>query len=332
MAKQSNQKLKLLYLWRILMERTDEEHPMTTAELISALEGYGVPAERKSIYADLEALELFGLDIVRNRRQGCYVGERPFQLAELKLLVDAVQSSRFITHRKSEELIKKVEGLASVHQARALQRQVYVANRIKTMNESIYYNVDKVHSAISAGKKITFHYFEWTCEGKKRLRHSGKLYRISPWALTWDDENYYMIGFDSKRNGIRHYRVDKMQDISITRENRDGQEHFECFDMAVYSKKMFGMFNGREETVRLRFANRLAGVVIDRFGRDIPMTRSGPEHFVINLQVAVSPQFLSWLFAFGADVTVLSPDSVIDQLRQQAQAVLGQYQQGAPVG
>ena len=176
-----------------------------------------------------------------------YIANRSFELPELKLLVDAVQSSKFITHKKSNELIKKVEGLASVHQARQLQRQVFVQNRVKTMNESIYYNVDKIHNAISQGVKVSFLYFEWavsftTKERIKRPKRGGERYAISPWALTWDDENYYMIGYDSESKKIKHYRVDKMQSIELTDEKRDGQRVFQKFDMAQYSKMTFGMY------------------------------------------------------------------------------------------
>ena len=331
MAKGPNQKLKLLYLMKILLERTDEDHTITLPEMLEALEGYGVAAERKSVYGDLEALRLYGLDVER-RGHNYFVANRVFELPELKLLVDAVQSSRFITQRKSEELIKKLESFSSIYEAQLMQRQVYVANRIKTMNESIYYNVDKLHGAISAGVKITYRYFEWTVNFsggarlEKRYRHEGARYRISPWALCWDDENYYMIGYDTEAGGIRHYRVDKMEDIALIEERRDGQEQFEKFDMAVYSRKVFGMFGGREETVRLRFAGRLAGVVTDRFGKEVFLSREEDGCFSVSVRVAVSPKFYSWVFGFGEECKILSPGWVADGLREMARRVAGQYQ------
>ena len=333
MPKSPNQKLKLLYLMKILLEKTDEEHPMPLAELLEQLALFGVKAERKSIYDDMEALRLYGLDVELSsgRAKGYYIANRVFELPELKLLVDAVQSSRFNTHKKSNELIKKVESFASVHEAKTLQRQVYVSNRIKTMNESIYYNVDKIHAAISENKQIRFRYFEWavdfqgTEKVKKHYRREGAEYHISPWALTWDDENYYMIGFDSQADMIKHYRVDKMERITVSERERDGQEHFSSFDMAVYSKKMFSMFGGKEEEVTLRFSNRLIGVVTDRFGKDVFLTKEDEEHFRVRIRVAVSPQFLSWVFGFGTEVKILSPQSVADQFCRQAEEQISQY-------
>lgn len=317
MAKSSNQKAKLLFLMKYLLESTDEEHPASLAGLLAMLERHDIHAERKSIYDDLEALRLFGLDIEFQKAQpsGYYVASRAFELPELKLLVDAVQSSKFITHKKTSELIKKIENLASVYQAGQLQRQVYVSNRAKTMNESIYYNVDAIHSAIAQNRQIQFKYFDWTVEKKKRFRHDGKVYAVSPWALTWDDENYYMVGFDPEAGILKHYRVDKMASIAITQEKRDGQDRFEQLDMAVYTKKLFGMFGGEEEDVKLEFDNSLASVILDRFGQDIPLLKTDENHFSVRLKVAVSPQFLSWVFGFGAKVRVLSPESVKQSLR-----------------
>ena len=222
MAKGPNQKLKLLYLYQILLQKTDEEHKMSMDELLAALSRCGVAAERKSIYSDIAALQDFGLDVVMQRGPGggYYVASRDFELPELKLLVDAIQCSRFITEKKSNELIKKIESLASEPQARALQRQVYVSDRVKTLNESIYYNIDTLHNAISEGVQITFQYFEWVLDFskaqriQKRYRKDGALYQVSPWALTWDDENYYMVAYDSASDSIRHYRVDKMEHIA----------------------------------------------------------------------------------------------------------------------
>jgi predicted DNA-binding transcriptional regulator YafY len=276
---------------------------------------------------------VYGIDVEKTRSRTCgyYIANRTFEMPELKLLVDAVQSSKFITRKKSDELIKKVESLASVHEAQLLQRQVYVANRIKTMNESIYYNIDTIHAAISQGKKVSFKYSEWVVSFfgserfRKQFRKNGQNYVISPWALTWDDEYYYMVGFDTDAGIIKHYRVDLMSDIVITEIRRDGQEHFERFDMAMYSRGVFGMFGGGEETVRLRFANHLIGVVVDRFGRDVFITREGEEHFSVSVKAAVSPHFLSWVFGFGDEARILSPEHVIEQFRRQAVLSLSQY-------
>jgi len=329
MPKSANHKLKLLYLMKIFLEYSDEDHPLTVADLATHLAGYGITAERKSLYSDIEMLREFGLDIetVEGRAHGHYVASRDFELPELKLLVDAVQSSKFITQKKSRELIKKIEGFASKYQATGLERQVFVANRIKTMNESIYYTVDYIHTAISNDSQICFKYFEWTSDKQKRLKHGGKDYILSPWSLTWDDENYYLVAYDSDCGEIRHYRVDKMLNISLTDEKRDGRQVFSDFDMAVYSRKTFGMYGGNEERVTLRCKNHLAGVIIDRFGMDTVFFNSTEETFEINIQVAVSPMFLSWVMNFGSEMKVLSPKSVQDKIANQANEIIKQYKQ-----
>ncbi|MBE7043884.1 MAG: WYL domain-containing protein [Ruminococcaceae bacterium] len=316
MAKGAHQKLKLLYLAKILWEQTDEEHPMTIAAIIEALSRQGVSAERKSLYDDFEALRHFGLDIVgrKDKTYGYYLASREFELAELKLLVDAVQSSRFITRKKSNELIRKLEGMTSSFEGSSLQRQVYVANRVKTMNESIYYNVDRIHSAIGENTQIGFYYFDLTPRKEKSYRHEGEEYQVSPWALAWQDEHYYLIGYDPKSEQIRHYRVDKMERLRTLSEKREGEELFHSFDLGEYSSKMFGMFGGEEELVRLRCRNDLAGAVMDRFGKEITLFPC-EDYFEVTIKAAVSPWFLSWIFGFGGGITIVSPESVRDYYR-----------------
>ena len=331
MAKGNNQKLKIIYLMKILLEKTDEEHSITMPEIIAALESYGISAERKSIYSDIENLRVFGMDIIGEQRDRTFyyhVGNRQFELAELKLLVDSVQSAKFITVKKSNELIKKIEGLASKYEASQLQRQVYVSGRIKTMNESIYYNVDKIHTAIGANSKITFQYFQWDVNKKMVLRRNGALYEVSPWALSWDDENYYLIAFDSKEDKIKHFRVDKMLHIELKNEKREGKGRFRKFDMAVYAKKTFGMFGGEEQTVKLLCDNTFAGVMIDRFGKDIFMVPVDDSHFTVSVNVAVSRQFLAWVFALGEGVKIVEPQSVVEQMKEEAERLMRQYSEG----
>ena len=323
MAKGQNQKAKLLYLARILSQQTDQEHPMTIARMMDLLQAQGVDVrDRKSLYDDLETLRVFGMDIEKQREGrsvGYYVAGREFELPELKLLVDAVQSSRFITHNKTNHLIRKVESLASVHQARQLQRQVYVTRRIKAMNESIYYTVDALHEAIDSGKQIRFHYFEWALgrgreRVEKRLRRGGGWYQVSPFSLVWDNENYYLVAFETESGTVRHYRVDKMQNLTVTDLSREGLP--ENFDPAAYAGSLFGMYNGVQETVKLRFENSLIGVVADRFGREVFLSPDGDSHFTVTTKVAVSPQFLSWVFSFGSQAQILSPEPVRNQFLQ----------------
>lgn len=315
MAKSSNQKMKLLYLMKIFMEYTDEEHPLTTSEIISKLKGYDISAERKSLYDDIECLRTFGMDIIsrRERPAGHYLGSREFELAELKLLVDTVQSSKFITTKKSTQLIKKLENLASRYEAQQLHRQVYVNNRPKTMNESIYYNVDKLHTAIAANSKIKFKYFEWTVTKEIKLKRGGESYKVSPWALIWDDENYYLIAYDDLSESIRHYRVDKMLDIEYIDEKRSGRELFADFDAAQYEKKMFGMFGGEEKNVTLLCKNGIINVIVDRFGRDVTVHKADEEHFTVHIKASISPQFFGWLTGLGTSAVISSPVSIRDE-------------------
>lgn len=336
MAKSSRQKQKLLQILRMLMERTDENHGLTVAQIIEELEGMGIPAERKSVYDDLEVLEQFlesmGYELCRRKTNtvSYYIGERPFQLAELKLLVDSVQSSKFITAKKSNELIGKVEKLASVYEGRELQRQVYVSNRVKTPNETIYYAVDSIHKAISEDKKITFSYQEWVMgSGKdkifKRSRHDGKRYCVSPFSLTWDDENYYLVAFDSEARAIRHYRVDKMERVELSDHTRDGKEVFKKFDMAVYSKSVFGMFGGELTEVKLRFSKDMIGVVVDRFGKDIYVKEDGEDFFLIDIRVALSPQFFGWIFGLSKKVQIVAPVEAVEMYKAEIKKVLENY-------
>ena len=312
MPKSANHKRKLPILARLLLERSDEEHPISRQEMQAELERWGLSAERKSLYDDMEQLKELGLDVQarRGRGGGWYIGERDFELAELKLLVDAVQSSRFLTKRKSDALIRKLEGLTCVHQARQLQRQVYVDRRIKTMNESIFYNVDRLHGAIAAGRMITFRYFEYNAGRERVFRRDGAKYRVTPYGLVWDSENYYLAGWDELHQELRHYRVDKMTDISITGMRGHPPDGW---DAEGYARRHFGMYRGRPCQLRLRCENRLAGVVIDRFGQDISLIPDGEGHFTAALDVVVSPPLWGWLFGLGAGVEVLSPDWAVEE-------------------
>ncbi len=327
MAKSENQKQKLLYIAQYLMEQTDETHAVSTPQLIEYLASNGIKAERKSIYNDIDTLNDFGMDIIRSdeHRGGYMLASRPFELAEVKLLVDLVQSSKFITEKKSRELIGKLETLTSKYDAKAMQRQVEIVGRSKTHNENIYYNVDVIHNAIHKNVKIRFHYFDWDINKKMQLRHDGAWYEVSPWKLTWDDENYYLMAFDEKSNEIRFYRVDKIVDISLTETERVGKDAFENMDLAAFSKKTFGMFAGDEKTVRLRCENSLAGVMVDTFGADIALRPDGNDHFIARMDVIVSSQFFGWLAGLGARVEIISPDDVRDEYKSYLDNIISRY-------
>ena len=324
MAKSANQKLKLLILKDYLLRNSDEKHPVTIPQIIEELGRYDIKAERKSLYDDLEALRVYGLDIVQSRGN-YYVGQRNFETPELKLLVDSIQSSKFITEKKTMSLIKKLEELASMYDAQLLERQVYVRNRVKSMNESVYYNVDSIADAINQDRAIRFKYFEYTVTKERRIRRNGDWYVVSPFALMWDDENYYMVAWDADAGSLKHYRVDKMLEITALKDARKGKEAFAEVDMAAYAKKTFGMFTGQDRSVRLRFKSILAGAVFDRFGRDVMLIPDGEDHFVVTLDVAVSPQFYSWVFGFGTDVEILSPDDIRERAADLAQQIADQY-------
>ncbi len=324
----SNQKLKILYLLKVLLENTDEEHDITMQQIINYLEGYDVTAERKSLYDDMEKLRDFGYDIIMTQYGKSFhykIGSRDFELAELKLLVDSVQSARFLSEKKSAALIRKLESLASRHEASKLHRQVYVSGRVKSMNESIIYNVDSIHSAIGADRKISFRYFNWNPQKQPELRHGGERYVISPWALTWSDDNYYMIGYDEKAGIIKHYRVDKMLDIRTEDIKREGRSSFKAVDVADYTKKMFSMFEGRESHVRMRCHNSMAGVIIDRFGKDVVMIKDGEEHFTVSVSVALSRHFLGWVMALGEGVEITGPDEVLEIVRGEIAKMAKRY-------
>ncbi|WP_040214906.1 helix-turn-helix transcriptional regulator [Clostridium polynesiense] len=328
MAKGSNQKLKLLYLMKILMENTDENNPMTVNDMISGLHGYGIQAERKSIYDDLEALKIYGIDIAsrKSKTTGYFVAERTFELPELKLLVDSVQCSKFITHKKSHELIKKIESLASRYEAMSLQRQVYVANRVKAINESIYYNVDRLHTAIAENKQVTFKYFDYNLRKEKVYRKKGGLYTVSPYALSWDDENYYLITYSSKYKDFTHYRVDRMSHIELTDVLREPLEDMEDFNVAEYSKKVFSMFGGEEVKVKLKMDNSLINSVIDRFGKDIMLQKMDESSFYTWVNVAVSSAFFAWISQFGSKAKIISPENVVEDYKGFIIEIIQQYE------
>ncbi|WP_342755972.1 WYL domain-containing protein [Kineothrix sedimenti] len=330
MPKSSDQKLKLLYIIKILSEQTDEEHMMSMKVLIDELEKYGITAERKSIYSDISLLVKFGYNIVYTkvkRGGGYFLAEREFELPELKLLVDAVQSSKFITVKKSRELIEKLERLAGQYDAGQLQRQVYVAGRIKAENESIYYNIDHIHRAIQEDIQISFQYLDWTLEKKLKPRKEGVKYRISPWALTWQDENYYLIAYDKYADKIKHYRVDKMGGIELLPdEPREGISSFKRFDIGAYTNKTFGMFSGEEVTVALQMPDRMLGVVIDRFGKEVDLKKTRKSNFSVRVKVAVSEQFFGWVTGLGTEVKLLSPKSVVVRYEEYLKKIIEQYE------
>ena len=324
MPKGTNQKYKLIYIIKYLLENTDENHKVTMPQILAYLEANEITAERKSIYDDIDAIQELGIDVQKEkvgRNFYYYVVDRDFEMAELKLLVDAIQSSKFITEKKSQELIKKLGTLVSVHEAKQLKRQVYVAGRAKAINENIFYNVDAIHNAIEENKKVRFQYFQWNTKKEMELRKNGDWYEVSPWALMWEDENYYLVAFDPVAGKMKHYRVDKMLKMSCIDSDREGREIFEKSNVSEYTKKNFGMFAGEEETVKLEVHNGLVGVILDRFGTDTMIIPADEEHFRVNVRVSVSNQFFGWVFGLGDGIKILGPENVKMKMKEEIEKI-----------
>lgn len=320
MPRKEGQKRKLLELLSILARETDENHPLSVPRLVELLQARGVDAERKSIYDDIETLnELPGaeFEIVqqRGRGGGYYMTDAPFELAELKLLVDAVYASRFITARKSKILIDKLGQFTSRYRQEELDRKVLVSGRIKSTDEKILYTVDALHRAITAGVQVQFKYCEWTLEKKMEPRRRGQVYQVSPWVLVWENGNYYLIAYTEGH--LRHYRVDKMNSVRQVTEKREGAQEYAEFDVNTYMQQMFGMFNGPLKKVTLRCENRFAGAMIDRFGTaPILNPDADGEHFTMTVQIQVSPQFFGWVAGLGTGVEIAGPADVRAEMKR----------------
>ena len=325
MPKSDNQKLKIFYILDYLQRYSHEKHPVRAAELIEMLDRQkGILCERKTIYSDIAALQDYGVDIVSipGKNGGYYIASRNFELPELKLLIDAVQSSRFLTEKKSRELIEKLCNQCSVHDAKLMRRDVLVSGRVKNMNETIYYNVDAIQEAIAQNCQITFRYFDWGIDGKRHYR--DRSYEASPYGLCQDNENCYLLAH-SPRHGVTSYRVDRMSDIQLTSDPRTPCPELTGKALIEHANRLFQMYSGETSNVKLRFHRSLVNVVIDRFGKETILIPDGDEHFVFTVNVAVSPMFLSWVIGFGNKAKVLHPQSVIDACRKMCLDALEQY-------
>ena len=325
MPKSDNQKLKIFYILDYLQRNSHEDHPVRAVELIEMLDKqHNIVCERKTIYSDIAALQEYGVDIVSlpGKSGGYYIASRNFELPELKLLIDAVQSSRFLTEKKSRELIEKLCNQCSVHDAKLMRRDVVVSGRVKSMNETIYYNVDRIQEAIAESRQITFRYFDWGLDGKRHYR--DRSYEASPYGLCQDNENCYLLAH-SDRHGITSYRVDRMADNKLLDTPRVPCPALTGKNLNEHANRLFQMYAGEAVDVKLRFHQSLVNVVIDRFGKDTMLIPDGEEHFVFTVKVAVSPMFLSWVIGFGGKAKVLYPQSVIDQCKQMCLDALNQY-------
>lgn len=319
MAKSANQKLKMLYIADYLYRKTDENHSVSTQDIIKMLSRNGIEAERKTIYSDIEALKLFGLDIIisKGRGGGVAMVSRQFQLSELKLLVDAVQSSRFVTQKKSLEIIKKLSELASDYEKNDLQREVYIINRIKNDNENIFYSTDAIHKAIHSDKMISFRYFNYSTDKKKIYHKDGNTIKVSPFGLQYDSEKYYLIAFDGYASKIKHYRVDKMENVTILDESRDGKGYFRKFDLAEYANATVTMYQGEVNDVTLKLPEKFAGVVIDKFGKKCRFTKTDDGEYTVTVKAALTPTLYSWVFTFSGEMKITAPEKAVNEYRVQ---------------
>jgi len=326
MPKSDNQKLKILYILDYLQKNSHENHPVRASELISMLERqHNIICERKTVYSDVAALQDYGIDIVSTagRNGGFYIASRNFELPELKLLIDAVLSSRYLTEKKSRQLIEKLCSQCNEHDAKLMRRDVFVSGRVKSMNETIYYSVDTIQEAIGENKQISFRYFDWGIDGQRHYR--DKSYEASPYGLCQDHENCYLLAL-SERYGVTSYRVDRMSDIRISAKTRVPCPELTGSALTAHAKRLFQMYSGDAVTVKMRFHRDLCNVVMDRFGHDAMLIPDGEDHFTFTAAVAVSPMFLSWIIGFGSKAQILHPQSVVEQCRQMCLETLSQYQ------
>ncbi len=325
MPKSDNQKLKIFYILDYLQKNSHENKLVRANELIDMLDRqHRITCDRKTVYSDIAALQDYGVDIVSipGRNGGYYIASRNFELPELKLLIDAVQSSRYLTEKKSRELIEKLLNQCNEQDARLMKRNVLVSGRVKSMNETIYYNVDAIQEAISQNRQITFRYFDWDFGGKRRYRE--KEYAASPYGLCQDNENCYLLAH-SQRHGITSYRVDRMSDIRLSGENRTPCPELTGKALNDHANRLFQMYSGDAVDVKLRFHKDLLNVVIDRFGKDTMLVPDGDSHFNFTVKVAVSPMFLSWVIGFGNKAAILYPQSVIDRCKALCLEAMAQY-------
>ena len=324
MPKSDNQKLTLLYILNYLERESDEEHSVSAERLITMLASHRIKVERKTIYSDIAALQDYGADIVTRRGKGggYYLASRIFELPELKLLIDAVQSSRFLTLRKSRELIDKLCRQCNRHDASLMHRDLVIDRRVKSMNETIYYNVDAIQDAISQNRQIRFRYFDWAMDGSRSYRE--KDYQASPYGLCQDNENCYLLAH-SQRHGVTHYRVDRMTDITLISKSRTPCPELTGTNLTTHANQLFQMYSGQTQRVKLRFHRSLVNVVVDRFGKDTIMIPDGGEHFVFTVDVAVSPLFLSWVMGFGTKAKILYPENVVRACLDLCREITQQY-------
>ena len=325
--KSEGQKMKLFVLKEILEKETDMDHGITMARILELLSMRGIKAERKSIYDDLRALrdsDILDVTEAQGKNREYSVASRTFELSELKMMTDAIQSSKVLSEAKTRELIKKIETLCSKHEAQSIQRHVVIANRVKSISKGLFFNVDTVHAAISANKQISFKYFDYDLKKQRKYFKKGERYVASPWSMIYVDDNYYLLAYQDGK--FKHFRVDKMEDVQISILDRDAADEFAKIDMSAYTKYTFSMYGGEIMPVTMIFQNRMMGAVMDRFGRDIFVTKEDDRHFRVTVNVAVSNQFFGWVFGLGKMVRIVGPESVKEKMKKALEGILERYE------
>ena len=321
-----NQRLKLFHLLDYLMKNTDIEpgHTVKTSKIVEYLNNIEVPVEKKTVVTDIHLLQEYGVEIEYDyKEQGYRIIDREFQLHELQLLIDSVQSSKFVTQKMAKELTDKLKKQASRFDRVTLDRRTYVANRVRSMNDSVFYHVDDLHAAIANDWQISFKYFTYDLQKKKKYYKRGAFYKASPYALLWNDDNYYLLAYEGGK--MKQFRVDKMDNIRVDYEKREGKEAFKALKLTDRSLKVFSMFGGTEENVTMHFSNHLTGVVIDRFGRDVMLLPVDEHHFSVSVKVEVSPQFFGWVCGLGKGVRIVSPAAVVEQMGEYVKEIANMY-------
>lgn len=317
---QSN--IRIIELLRFLYQQTDEAHAVTVSEMIEHLKSKGIPSVRQTVYTDLDALDTAGIDIVqiKSTQNRYFIGSRIFEYPELKMLVDAVASSKVISAKKSQALIQKLGRLTSVQQAEQLQRLASLSSRVKPHNEKVYYIIDSIQTAILDQHQISFQYYEYTPEKKKILKHDGYLYILDPYALEWKNDHYYLIGYSHKHKGIAHFRVDRLTSVELL----DSKfQPMPDFDVAAYTNKMVDMFAAEHaEQVKLLCSNELMRVIIDHYGEDIEISPYDDTHFTVIIEVNPSGTFYGWVFKFMGKIRILSPQSCVDKMQDIARTFI----------
>ncbi len=324
-GRSQNQRLKLFYLLDYLLDNTDETHTVKVQEIIEHFENYyKIPVEQKTVCSDLHLLDEYGYETQYDgRTRGWRIVEREFDTQELQLLIDSVQSSRFITQKQAKNLTDRLKNKASHFDRALLDRRCYVPNRVRSQNDSIFYYLDDIHTAIANDWRITFQYFYYTPMKTKAYYKKGEKYAVSPFALLWSENNYYLLAFESGK--MKHFRVDKMDGIEVVPQKREGKEAFKELKLSERSLRVFSMFSGKVQKVKIRFSNHLANVVIDRFGQDIQMVPEDEKHFTIHTDIEVSPQFFGWVCGLGRGVRILAPAEVVEEMGNYVKGIAEMY-------